>query len=211
MSDRPRTRGECVGGARPCPWVGCRHHLYLEVHPSTGRIKLTFNLEPWELAESCSLDVADRGMNTLEIVGQLLNITRERSRQIEAKACAAGLELAVAAGIEAKDAYFPHPAGFQHPDEPPKGNREESANRARAAYKERQRVAAANKPNNEEIMNYTATYKAETIAGEPGWSWHLFSFGRLVAEGWTRGKKSEAETEVRTAIAARDTLLSFVA
>lgn len=60
-------------------------------------------------------------------------------------------------------------------------------------------------------MNYTATYKAETIAGEAGWSWHLFAFGRLVAEGWTRGKKSEAETEVRTAIAARDTLRSFVA
>lgn len=60
-------------------------------------------------------------------------------------------------------------------------------------------------------MNYTATYKAETLAGEPGWSWQLFAFGRLVAEGWTRGKKREAENEVRIAIAARDTLQSFVA
>lgn len=28
---RPRTLGECREEARPCPWVGCRHHLALEV------------------------------------------------------------------------------------------------------------------------------------------------------------------------------------
>jgi hypothetical protein len=26
---RPRLRGECREEARPCPWVGCRHHLLL--------------------------------------------------------------------------------------------------------------------------------------------------------------------------------------
>lgn len=128
-----------MGAVRPCPWVSCRHHLYLDINPQTGTIRLTFaDLEPWDLAESCSLDVADAGMHTLEQVGLLLNITRERSRQIEAKGCAAGLELATAAGIEPEDAYFPHPVGFEHPDAPPTGNRAESANRARAAYKERQ-------------------------------------------------------------------------
>lgn len=25
---RPRTRGECRGAERPCPWVSCRHSLY---------------------------------------------------------------------------------------------------------------------------------------------------------------------------------------
>lgn len=28
---RPRTRGECLEEARPCPWVGCKHHLLLGV------------------------------------------------------------------------------------------------------------------------------------------------------------------------------------
>lgn len=32
---RPRTRGDCLAEARPCPWVGCSHHLLLEV--ATGR------------------------------------------------------------------------------------------------------------------------------------------------------------------------------
>lgn len=28
---RPRTRGDCLTMPRPCPWVGCRHHLLLDV------------------------------------------------------------------------------------------------------------------------------------------------------------------------------------
>lgn len=28
---RPKTRAECLQEARPCPWVGCKHHLLLEV------------------------------------------------------------------------------------------------------------------------------------------------------------------------------------
>lgn len=28
---RPKTRAECRAEARPCPWVGCRHHLLIEV------------------------------------------------------------------------------------------------------------------------------------------------------------------------------------
>lgn len=27
---RPQTRGDCVDGPRPCPWVGCRHHTYID-------------------------------------------------------------------------------------------------------------------------------------------------------------------------------------
>lgn len=27
---RPRTRGDCLAEARPCPWVGCRYHLLLD-------------------------------------------------------------------------------------------------------------------------------------------------------------------------------------
>lgn len=83
---RPQTRGECVDATRPCPWVACKHHLYLDVNPATGSIKINFpDVDPWELAESCSLDVADRGAITLEEIGLVTNLTRERVRQLEAR------------------------------------------------------------------------------------------------------------------------------
>lgn len=86
---RPRTRAECAEGPRPCPFVSCKYHLFVDVSPRTGAIKLNFpDLEVWDLADSCSLDVADRGGTTLEDVGAIMNLTRERIRQVEVKALA---------------------------------------------------------------------------------------------------------------------------
>ena len=83
---RPAARSECATGPRPCPYVACKHHLYLDVNPDTGSIKLNFpDLEVWEMSETCALDVADRGGITLEEVGEILNLTRERIRQVEVK------------------------------------------------------------------------------------------------------------------------------
>ena len=83
---RPNTRNECLNQARPCPWVACKHHLYLDVNPDTGSIKINFpDLEPWEMNETCALDVADRGGITLEEVGEIMNLTRERIRQVEVR------------------------------------------------------------------------------------------------------------------------------
>lgn len=83
---RPRKRAECCEGPRPCPFVGCRHHLYLEVSDS-GSIRIAFpHLSPDQLTESCSLDVADRGPQTLESIAVVSNVTRERVRQIEVRA-----------------------------------------------------------------------------------------------------------------------------
>ncbi len=83
---RRHERGECGEMPRPCPFVSCKHHLYLDVNEDTGAIKLNFpHLEVWEMHETCSLDVADRGGITLEEVGVILNITRERIRQVETK------------------------------------------------------------------------------------------------------------------------------
>lgn len=80
----PRTRAECTDGPRPCPHVGCRYHLFLDVKPETGNLTMVFpDLEPGDLVHSCALDVAEAGGATLEEVGVLLNLTRERVRQIE--------------------------------------------------------------------------------------------------------------------------------
>lgn len=81
---RPKTRAECVDLPRPCPYVGCRHHLALDVRPN-GSILVT-SLDPTEMDETCSLDLADRGGMTLDEVGVAMLITRERVRQIECSA-----------------------------------------------------------------------------------------------------------------------------
>jgi hypothetical protein len=80
---RPKDRSECRGQERPCPFVSCRYHLFLDVN-ANGNIKYNFpDLQPHELADSCALDVADRGGMTYEETAATLNITRERVRQIQ--------------------------------------------------------------------------------------------------------------------------------
>ncbi len=83
---RPQTRGDCANVSRPCPYVSCKYHLYIDVNPATGSIKINFpDLEVWELQQSCALDVAQTGGITLEEVGEILNLTRERIRQVEVR------------------------------------------------------------------------------------------------------------------------------
>jgi len=85
---RPRTRGECRDMERPCPYVGCRHHLYLEVLPS-GSIKFNHpGLELHQMRETCSLDAAEREPSSQEWTGVLLNLTHTRVEQIEIEALA---------------------------------------------------------------------------------------------------------------------------
>jgi hypothetical protein len=86
---RPQTRADCLeGGAnavRPCPYTSCRHHLFVDVTKS-GSVSLPWrDAEVDTLEETCSLDVAERGGMTLEDVGKLMNVTRERIRQLEEK------------------------------------------------------------------------------------------------------------------------------
>ncbi len=87
--DRPTTRADCLHGPlaeRPCPFTLCKYHLALDVNELTGSIKFNFpDLEVWEMPETCALDIADRGGITLEEVGAVLNVCRERVRQLEDK------------------------------------------------------------------------------------------------------------------------------
>ncbi len=86
---RPAIAGECeylTGKAEFCPWVGCRHHLYLDT-VKNGSIKFNFgDAQPWEIPESCTLLMASFGPNKLVEIGEVMNITRERVRQIESMA-----------------------------------------------------------------------------------------------------------------------------
>jgi hypothetical protein len=81
---RPKTRAECASVPRPCPYVRCRYHLYLDVKKRTIRIAWP-KLDPTQMSASCALDEADANPDgmTLEDIGRRMNITRERSRQLE--------------------------------------------------------------------------------------------------------------------------------
>ena len=83
--ERPQQRSDCRDAKRPCLYVACRYHLFLDVNPTTGSIKINFpGLSVWQLKHTCALDVAERGGSTLEEVGDIMNLTRERIRQVEA-------------------------------------------------------------------------------------------------------------------------------
>jgi len=93
--ERPLLRAQCASMARPCPFVSCRYHRFLDVNEEKkgSQIKLNFphvldytGINEREMAQSCILDLVDDGDRTLDEVGEILNLTRERVRQIEASA-----------------------------------------------------------------------------------------------------------------------------
>lgn len=96
--DRPKTRSECQSEPRPCPWVSCRYHLAIEVN--AGSITRIGDLET--MRETCALDVADKGEHTLDQIGEILGVTRERARQIEEKALRKIKRLRVLGSIEVR-------------------------------------------------------------------------------------------------------------
>ena len=80
--EKPKNRLECKDIPRPCPFVSCRYHLYLDVFEN-GQLKINFkNTELQDMPATCSLDLAETGGMDLEQIGQSLNFTRERVRQI---------------------------------------------------------------------------------------------------------------------------------
>lgn len=98
VNERPRFRRDCQPerGERPagrlrvwrdgqaCPWVSCRFHLAIAINPVKGGMK---ELRNWQDGQPvCVLDLAEEGGITLDRVGYLEGITRERVRQIEVRA-----------------------------------------------------------------------------------------------------------------------------
>lgn len=109
MCEAPQTRGDCINGIRPCPWLRCSYHIFwvkADLRDKNLRWKKT-KIRGWHkerprtaedilnnmtndevleiifnLKETCVLDVAEEGGVTLERIADILNITRERVRQI---------------------------------------------------------------------------------------------------------------------------------
>jgi hypothetical protein len=96
---RPKTRGECApargydesGKLRPCGFIACRYHLAVNINPRTGAVQEVWphlDMDVTLMPATCVLDSADEGGLTLEQVGGLRAITRERVRQQEIEAMA---------------------------------------------------------------------------------------------------------------------------
>jgi hypothetical protein len=82
--ERPRTRADCVDGERPCPWSSCRFHRAIEVTSRGSIVYVQSEVDPWDLPDSCLLDIVDRGDPlTQDDVAQLLDLTRARVGQLE--------------------------------------------------------------------------------------------------------------------------------
>jgi DNA-binding CsgD family transcriptional regulator len=73
------TDGACQDLDEPCQETQCRYHIH-----SDARADQIASIPRQPV--TCSLKLADRGGMTLEEVGNVLGITRERVRQIEGKA-----------------------------------------------------------------------------------------------------------------------------
>lgn len=89
--ERPTTRADCVDAPRPCPWYSCRHHVGLEV-AQDGGIQYVPPEQLEELPYSCALDAAERDGMTLEEVGDVFGVSRERIRQVESMALVRALK-----------------------------------------------------------------------------------------------------------------------
>ncbi len=92
----PAKRGECLdqGVKRPCPYLSCRHHLGREMREHSLRLSSPFSelldragSNP-RLRHTCSLDVADNGLQTRDFIGLQMGISKSGVAEIEAVALA---------------------------------------------------------------------------------------------------------------------------
>jgi hypothetical protein len=79
VPERPVTRGDCVGGERPCPWVSCTHHALLGPltrecggHLDDNQALELLDRMPW----SCMLDLIDERPDGLTVTPLPATLTR---------------------------------------------------------------------------------------------------------------------------------------
>ena len=129
---RPRTRAECADVPRPCPFVTCRHHLYVDVSENGLR---THSVDVADMQESCSLDVAEAVSDgTREVtyadVGDLTGLSRALAQETGVRALAKLKRVITMGTPSTKDepvrVFSPPPARATKPERPPRASRESS-------------------------------------------------------------------------------------
>jgi hypothetical protein len=89
--ERPNTRADCINGARPCPWLGCRHHLWNDEHDGVEARVMAL---PVVGAHSCTLDVVDEGLDlTPTEIGRMI---QRRPEEVSANLESALVKLRIA-------------------------------------------------------------------------------------------------------------------
>lgn len=84
---RPPWIRVCPPQHRPCHHVACRYHLWTEwVYDGRAVVDLVQTRTWGDRRHTCALREAHRGGMSLEEIGQALHLTRERARQIQARA-----------------------------------------------------------------------------------------------------------------------------
>lgn len=75
---RPKTRGDCVDGIRPCPFISCKFNTYIAHITQRGEVKTPFAQDVTELTVSnCALDYSGA---TWEEIGEATGVDREAAR-----------------------------------------------------------------------------------------------------------------------------------
>lgn len=111
LLDCGHTNREAVLHSRPCLFARCSMNTYLD--PVDGQ-SIRFNWPDREIGEmgnNCALDAADRGGMTLEEVGEHMNLTRERVRQL--------IEGALKHGRKVTNSMFKHHIDVEDPNSMP--------------------------------------------------------------------------------------------
>jgi len=80
------TGGQCMRQADTCTEMECRHHLLNDDGKAGCGQRGKPSTRPQVVDCMCSLVVADRGEHTLDEVGSMMGFSRERARQLEARA-----------------------------------------------------------------------------------------------------------------------------
>jgi hypothetical protein len=80
----PGGREECRTGPRPCPYVRCKHHLWMRVgeeRQGSGNTSVGSTVEPvtWT---TCALDVAESGPRSTREIAEWLGVSMRRVQQL---------------------------------------------------------------------------------------------------------------------------------
>jgi hypothetical protein len=113
VEQRPKVRGDCVDGERPCSWVSCKHHLLTDRLAKLSDDEAVAELEA--MPETCVLDVADWGGASVAEVARMMGFQHKMTaHRIEQAATAALREAYTRDDFDEPE----HLDGWTYPEDP---------------------------------------------------------------------------------------------